>query len=899
MIAMLLALLAMAPAPQAARDVRVTITVVDQSGAVIPNAKVTIPPGEAVVTNDKGIATISGLAVGKVSITAEFPGFETRTLKDVSIKAGENKHVIVLPIQGLQDSVTVSRDARETASDRKATFGSAMTREQIEALSDDPDEMAQQLKDIAGSDAVIRVDSFEGGRLPPKSAIKAIHITRDAFAAENHYAGGLFVDIITQPGIGPLRTGMNFRLRDGSLSGKPPDTIVANGTKGPERMQNYGLNFGGSLIKNKASFSMSVNGGTSFDTPYYYYYLPDGSLVNTLAPRRPRDNMFVYGLFDYAITRDQTLRVRYSHDSFTSKNLGVGGYDVQQRAYSSEEKGHYVQIQEAGPLGRRFFINTRAMINWSDSENRSVFEAETINVLQTFVNGGQQRRGGVHSRGINLQSDLDYVRGMNSWRGGVQLEGSTYHSDDWSHYLGTYTFESLDAFNAGIPRSYTRRIGDPNIKYRNLQAGMYLQDDIRVRKNLTLSPGFRYEAQTHLDDYDNFGPRFGATWSPGKAGTMTLRGSVGIFYDWLSTNIYEQTLRVDGEHQREINVAYPTYPVDPNVGGTRLPTNKYLLGDNLAMQRNFRVSAGIDRGITKMLRVNALYAHTRGSNLMRGLNLNNPVAGERPDPNYSNVVEVVGDAWSQANSLNLGASLNFNVASNAPGPMMMGPGIMIMAGGGAPPPPPPPGTRPTPANARWNWRRMSVFTNVYFGRSYNNTDGAFSLPATGRFQDDWGPAAFDIRNRFNVSWSSQQLRNLNMNINLNASTSPPYTIRTGYDTNGDLAFTDRPDGVGRNTERASGQWTTNGNFSYGWSFGKPVERAGGITLRGDAGGISASQGAATTQGRYRLTLNLNVQNMFNHHNPAGFSFVQTSKAYGQPTSFTGTRKVDIGLSLTF
>ena len=83
-----------------------------------------------------------------------------------------------------------------------------MTREQIDALSDDPDEMAQQLQDIAGGNAVIRVDSFEGGRLPPKSAIKAIHITRDAFAAENHYAGGLFIDIITQPGIGPLRTNL-------------------------------------------------------------------------------------------------------------------------------------------------------------------------------------------------------------------------------------------------------------------------------------------------------------------------------------------------------------------------------------------------------------------------------------------------------------------------------------------------------------------------------------------------------------------------------------------------------------------------------------------------------------------------------------------------------------------
>ena len=103
MIAVFLAVLAMTPPAQAARDVRVTVTVVDQTGAVIPNAKVTVipagaqlpPPGtppaatpaapgrEPVTTNEKGIATIGGLAPGRFNIVAEFPGFEPRTLRDI------------------------------------------------------------------------------------------------------------------------------------------------------------------------------------------------------------------------------------------------------------------------------------------------------------------------------------------------------------------------------------------------------------------------------------------------------------------------------------------------------------------------------------------------------------------------------------------------------------------------------------------------------------------------------------------------------------------------------------------------------------------------------------------------------------------------------------------------
>src|SRR5262249_1200007 len=158
------------------------------------------------------------------------------TLKDVRLKSGDNKHVMMLPLKKLDQSVTVGQDKQEHASTRDTLPGTALTREQIELLSDDPDEMAQQLKDMAGPNAVPRVASFEGQQLPPKSQIKSIHITRNQFAAENHFIGGLFIDIITQPGVGPLRTGINSGFRPGSLTGKSPFAP----TRGPENVQRYG-----------------------------------------------------------------------------------------------------------------------------------------------------------------------------------------------------------------------------------------------------------------------------------------------------------------------------------------------------------------------------------------------------------------------------------------------------------------------------------------------------------------------------------------------------------------------------------------------------------------------------------------------------------------------------------
>ena len=98
-------------AAQGGRDARLLITVVDQTGAIIPNAVVTAvrvdDPSKAVIgpvkTSDKGLATLEKLAAAVYTIEVEFPGFEKRIMKDLRLRAGDNKQVAILVIQGLQD----------------------------------------------------------------------------------------------------------------------------------------------------------------------------------------------------------------------------------------------------------------------------------------------------------------------------------------------------------------------------------------------------------------------------------------------------------------------------------------------------------------------------------------------------------------------------------------------------------------------------------------------------------------------------------------------------------------------------------------------------------------------------------------------------------------------------
>lgn len=851
------------------------VTVVDQTGAVIVGAKVTVTSAEdatraaapaPVVTSDAGIATVPALAPGRYSVQAEFPGFETRQLKDVRIRPGENKQVAVLPIQKMEASVTVAQDKQQAAADpRGHTFGTTLTREEIEALSDDPQMLQQQLQDMAGPGAVIRVDGFEGSALPAKAQIRSIRISRDQFAAEFHQAGGVSIEIITQPGQGPVRYFSNFRMRDGGLSGRSPFVAV----KGPESNVNYGFGMGGGLIKDKSSFNLNIFGIDSYDTPNLNVDLPSGTLSQALGIKAPRDNMFVNGQMDYALTLDQTLRFAYNLTQFTNGNLGVGGYDQIERAYTTENRVHNFRMQHFGPLGRRAFWRSRMQMIWSDTDTRSATQAPTIRVNDAFTSGGAQLSGGEHGRRINFGSDLDYVRGRHSLRVGLLVDGGWFRSDASSNYFGTYTFDSLQAYQANQPSNYTRRIGDPNLTFRSLQAGFYVQDDIRPRKNLTLSPGVRYEVQTHVGDYANIGPRFGATWAPFPSGATTLRGSVGIFYDWLPNGTYEQALRVDGFRQQEVNILNPAYPNPGNFdSGVVLPINRYLLESGYQMPRITRVSAGLDQQLMKTIRVSATYSLQDGSRVARGLNLNPPVNGVRPDPLFRNIVEALSDASSRQHQLQVDANIN--------------PGALLPAFNGP----------------RISWKRSTVFLNYTLASLKNNSDGPFAIPSTGNLSAEWGPAVNDVRNRLNLAFNNQIVRNFLVSLNVNASTGDAYTLLTGRDDNGDGVFNDRPTGVGRNTLRTDGQITLNTFIAYVFAFGPRQQLPPGI---GVFGGGNSAQVRTFDQGspRYRMQVFVGCQNLTNQANYFGYSGTMTSRFFGKPTTVREMRKIDVGVGFNF
>src|SRR4029078_5413839 len=103
-------------------------------------------------------------------------------------------------------------------------------------------------------------------------------------------------------------------------------------------------------------------------------------------------------------------------------------------------------------------------------------------------------------------------------------------------------------------------VGDPLLDFFHARLGAYIQDDIRLRKGLTLSPGIRYSYQTRVEDLSALEERLVITWAPTKSGNTTLRASGGIFHGWLDPGIWWQTVRSDSEQQRDMSLCKHTLP---------------------------------------------------------------------------------------------------------------------------------------------------------------------------------------------------------------------------------------------------------------------------------------------------------------------------------------------------
>jgi hypothetical protein len=840
------------------------VTVVDPSGAVIVGAHVVLTPPAgtatpiALDTGPRGDATFAGLAPGRYTIRVESPGFEAADLRDYRVRAGDSRREVKLAIARLTATVDVGRDPRERASDpRSDAFATILNQAQIDELPDDPDEMEQLLRDMAGPGAVLRVNGFRGGKLPPKSQIQQIRFRRNMFAADTHEPGFISVDIVTKPGLDAWRGGTSAGFRDAALNARNAFAPA----RGDEQHQRYGFNLNGPLWKQHTSLALSIDGVDAYDSKTIVAALPSGYFADSI--RRPNDTLNVTARLEHALTKSQMFRAELQRNRNTTENLGVGDFDLPERGYRQTHTGDVLRASVTGSIGKALYNELHVQWRSDDTSFAPVSTAPAVLVLNAFDAGGAQLAGAHGSDVFELADDVDISAGRHAVRTGVQLEAGRYSTSELRNTTGTFTFASLDAYAAGRPTTFTRNIGNPDVAISQVQLGLYVQDDIRARKDLTVSVGVRQEVQSHIGGL-NLAPRGGIAWSPFKSGKTTIRAGAGVFFDWLDAQAYEQGVQLDGTHQRIEAIVQPGYP-DPLAGGfaVALPPGRVQFAPGLRQPTLKEAIVGIEEMLPGQIRFNTTFIHRRGSNLLRGVNINAPLAtGLRPDPSAGTITEIQSVARSEVDAV----SFNLNYV------------------------------RPE--------RRLFVAANYTVGRSIDETDSVFGLPANSYdLAAERGPALNDARHRF-MSLANVPLRmRFRLGTSLRVQSALPYNITTGRDDNGDTVSNDRPSGVTRNTGRGSAQVDVGLRLSWSIGFGGAAAPAGGPqvkVVRGDNPDPLASMGGADGQNRkYAIEIYTQAYNALNHLNAINYSGVMTSPFFGQATSAAPPRRIEIGTRLTF
>jgi hypothetical protein len=839
--------------------------VLDPSGAAIVAARVILATAsleeKSIETNTRGESQFARIAAGEYRLRVEADGFEPRQ-QAIALKPGSNQIEVQLEIARLSEKVEVGQSEQEKKTDpRGDAFTNVLTQEQIDRLPDDPEELEAALRQIGGPGATLRVNGFHGGKLPPKSQIREIRFRMNPFAAENHDSGFFSIDVFTRPGINTWHGSLNFGFRDESLNARNAFAPA----RGPEQARRLGFSLGGPVWRNRTSLFLSADGSDSYDSKTIVAALPDGNFSDIF--RRPSRGLNLQARVEHALTKTHNLNAEYQRNTLRQDNLGVGDFNLPDRAYTSDQAEQVIRLVDSGPIANKLINEFRLQARWQQLDLFSAASEPAILVLNAFNQGGAQVGGGRRTRELEIADNIDFAIGKHAFKTGFLFEASRYHSDERRNSTGTFTFASLDEFRRGRPTTFTQRAGDPSVEFSQYHLGWYFQDDLRLRKDLTLSLGLRHEYQTNLDDRNNFAPRVGMSWSPFKDGKTTIRAGAGIFYDWFAAENFEQTLRVDGVRQRDIVVNSPGFP-DPFSGGTQvsLPPSRIQADPLMKMPYVEQASIGVERQMTGTIMLRANYMYRRGVHLLRGRNINAPAPGAgRPRPTEGNIIQVESTASSTMHGLSIGVNLH----------------------------------QPK--------RRLFGAINYFISNNTNEADSPFSLPADNlNLRAERGPAATDSRHRLFGMLNFDVARGLRVGTVFNASSALPYNITTGFDDNGDSVSNDRPAGVGRNSARGKAQWNLGARLSWGFGFGKAPESApqSGVRMVRIGGSdnsdvLGSMPGASGGDKRYRMEFYLQANNLFNHANLTGFSGVQTSPFFGQPTSAQPGRRIETGMRLSF
>ncbi|HEX8736469.1 MAG TPA: carboxypeptidase regulatory-like domain-containing protein [Pyrinomonadaceae bacterium] len=949
--------------------------VVDTLGAVVVGASVTaIDAGgkeKTVVTNRQGEYSITGLAPGKYTVRTTAPTFQTYENAEVEIAAGRQELVIALVAAGIEETVEVGNPNQLNTDADTNQSATVLKDKDLDALPDDPDELEAALQALAGPSSgpnggQFYIDGFTGGRLPPKEAIREIRINQNPFSAEYERLGFGRIEILTKPGSDKWRGSAFFNFNDESLNSRNPFAV----NRAASQTRFFGGNVSGPIQKGKSSFFLDISNRDIRNAALVNATILDPSLA--IVPFRqeftvPTSRLSISPRFDYQINTNNTLVMRYSFTRAKSENQGISGFSLPSRAFETANTSHEFRLTETMIVNPKTINETRFQYEWNKREQLGDNTIPTVNVGGAFTGGGAQiGQNFTDDKRWELSNYTTTSLGKNNAHAvkfGIRLRGVSIKDRSESGFGGTYLFNGFaaagdpcdidaDNFVSSIeqyrckvqgrtearynPDQFIITTGDPLADISQVDVGLFVTDDWRVRPDLTLSFGLRYENQTNISDKMNFAPRFSFAWSPGAGGAKqpktVFRGGFGVFYDRFSENYSLQSERFNGSRQLQFNVqdntpilAQPAFTADGQVlnpiTASQLSSVAPQLGtirrvaEDLHSPYTMQLALGVERQLPMRTTLSAFFIASRNLHVLRLRNVNAPVCGFtnacpessaavqalRPNPALGNIYQYESSGSLNARQL----IINFNSRLN--------PSFTLFG------------------NYRLGWAKGDAEGGGFFG------GGGVSFPAYSYdLSNEYGRSVLGVRHNLFIGGSFTAPWKVRLSPFIIASSGVPFNITRGVDINRDFQLTERPTFgelaarcqergltnsfcdisgrdpnaiIPRNYGRGPGSFNVNLNVSRTFGFGGSKQTAantqqndrqrGGGNRGGGLGGAGGGRGGnrgggggqrgfgGASDSPYNLTLGIQFTNLLNRNNrgiPVGSL---NSRFFGESVSTGG------------